>query len=129
MKATHAVLTGIARLTAEGRVTERGTIEKAIAAPLILDDISESEFQRQVVYYARRQRWLVYHTFDSRRSAAGFPDLVMVRGHRLIFAELKASNGRLTADQVNWLSDLWTAGQTVYCWRPSEWSEIIEILK
>lgn len=52
--------------------------------------MTERQFQPQVVQLARLCGWLIYHTFDSRRSAAGFPDLCMVRGDRCLFVELKS---------------------------------------
>ena len=36
---------------------------------------TEKGFQAAVVELARLRGWLVYHTYDSRRSAKGFPDL------------------------------------------------------
>ena len=58
--------------------------------------MTEAQLQDAIVQMARVLGWLVYHTFDSRRSAAGFPDLVMVRNGRLIFAELKSATGKAT---------------------------------
>ncbi|MEW6583441.1 MAG: VRR-NUC domain-containing protein, partial [Actinomycetota bacterium] len=55
--------------------------------------LSEAAFQDQVVDLARLRGWLVYHTFDSRHSAAGFPDLILARGDRLVAAELKTQRG------------------------------------
>jgi VRR-NUC domain len=61
--------------------------------------ISEKQFQAQVVELARLGGWLLYHTHDFRRSAPGFPDLVMVRPPRLVFAELKTEKGRIRPEQ------------------------------
>jgi hypothetical protein len=95
---------------------------------------SERQFERAVVEYAELNHWLVYHTFDSRRSNAGFPDLVLVRHDRLIFAELKSEKGRLSPAQVEWLRALHTvelAALTcrVVEWRPSMWGEIEGVLR
>jgi hypothetical protein len=50
--------------------------------------------------------WLTYHTHRSDRSEPGFPDLVLVRQGRLIFAELKRQKTRPTTAQRRWLDAL-----------------------
>ena len=73
--------------------------------------------------------WLVYHTYDSRRSQAGFPDLVMVKNGRVIFAELKTQKGRIRKEQERWLDALaLNSNIEVYLWRPSDSDQIIETL-
>ena len=59
---------------------------------------TEKRFQRTLMQLARLTGWCFYHTHNSRHSAMGFPDLCLVRGNRLIFAELKTVTGKLTAD-------------------------------
>lgn len=91
--------------------------------------ISEKDFMGQVIVLAKARGWFVYHTYDSRRSEYGFPDLVMVRAPRLIFAELKREHGHLTDEQAMWLNQLRSAYQEeVYVWYPSEWESIEAIL-
>lgn len=90
---------------------------------------SEAQFMQVVVDLARSLRWLVYHTADSRRSAAGFPDLIMVRHDRIIASEIKRQDGRLTSGQNLWLAGLDAAGVEVYVWRPSDKQRIAEILR
>jgi len=55
-----------------------------------------------------------YHTHDSRRSVAGFPDYCLVvntpSGPQLLFLELKREGGRPTPEQVGWLRSLAQAG-------------------
>ncbi len=86
---------------------------------------SEREFQRQVLQLARLSGWLVYHTHDSRRSTPGFPDLVLVRAPRLVFAELKSEKGRIRPEQSVWLEAF--SGCVVapesYLWRPRDLEE------
>jgi len=84
---------------------------------------TEEEFQGHIVYMARYLGWVWYHTHDSRRSPAGFPDLVLVRD-RVLFREVKAEKGRLSPAQVEWHDRLQRAGADVGVWRPSDWDRI-----
>ncbi len=86
----------------------------------------------------------------------GFPDYVCVRPPRLIFAEIKSEIGKLSPEQDGWLDDLRECVRMitlepipigsikgikltksgglipsleVYLWRPSQFEEILEILK
>lgn len=60
-------------------------------------DMKEAVLQAQIEQLARTLGWLVYHTHDSRRSQAGFPDLVLVhaRQRRVLWRELKTQKGRV----------------------------------
>ena len=101
------------------------------AARRLLDEaVTEAELQANVLELAGRLGWLSYHTHDSRRSAAGFPDLVLVRGDRLVFAELKRERRYPTPAQRHWLAAL-AAVTTVsaHLWRPSDWPAIEEELR
>lgn len=97
---------------------------------------AEAAFQAAVIELARLCRWRCYHTHDSRHSAAGFPDLCLVResdresGGRLIFAELKSARGRLRAEQRAWLDALGASvpGVEAYLWRPADWPAIERVL-
>lgn len=64
-----------------------------------------------------------YHTQDSRRSVAGFPDLVIV-GRRVVFRELKVAS-RTSTKQVEWLAALAAAGADATVWRGDEWPDAI----
>lgn len=92
--------------------------------------ITESELQGFVTTLARLHGWLAYHTHDSRRSEAGFPDLTMVRGNRIIFAELKSEKGRVTPAQQKWLDAISaSSGAESYVWRPSDLDTIDDVLR
>ena len=108
----------------------RKCLELAGQKPLPLaDTISEKDFQAAVLALAKENGWLCYHTHDSRKSQAGFPDLVMVRGVHLIFVELKTEDGKLGADQHNWIEALRGVERiNVWVWRPSNWPIIVKIL-
>lgn len=96
--------------------------------PVVLQ-ISERQFMMQVIELARLYKWMVYHTHDSRRSQAGWPDLCLCRGKRLICAELKSTKGRLTPEQKEWLAALGQVPSVeVYCWKPADWNMIEEVL-
>jgi len=90
--------------------------------------ITEKQFQGQVQQLAQLCGWLCYHTWGSIHSPAGFPDLVLVRGSRLVFAELKAARGKLTAAQQQWLDALRQTAAEVYVWRPDDWDSIVACL-
>jgi hypothetical protein len=99
---------------------------------------SEAGFQRAVCEALRLFGWRWTHFRPARTARgwrtplsgdAGFPDLVAVRGDRVLWAELKAERGRLSDEQAKWLAALGHAGQDVHCWRPSDWPTIQETLR
>ena len=50
----------------------------------------------------------------------GFPDLVLVRGPRLLFRELKKEGGRLSEHQEQWRDALLDAGADWELWTPGQ---------
>jgi len=95
--------------------------------------VTEGAFLATVTELATLAGWLVYHTYDSRRSQAGFPDLVLARADTLIFAELKTDKGRIRPSQRAWLDRLGAIATQqpnieVYLWRPKDWPGIERIL-
>lgn len=94
-----------------------------------LPPVSERTFQSQVVQLARANGWLLYHTFDSRRSAAGFPDLTLVREGELVFLELKSDKGRVTPEQQQWLAELAACGHVAEVARPRDWKWLEGVLR
>ncbi len=103
--------------------------------------ILERDWQATVETLARAHGWKTYHPPDNRpvtsRSGsryvqnirAGFPDLVLVRGPRLVAAELKRETEHPTPDQVAWLTALREAGAETYVWRPSDLTTVRTILR
>jgi hypothetical protein len=83
--------------------------------------MSEKQLTQAVVDCARRLGWLCYHTHDSRRSAPGFPDVVLIRGRRMIVAELKVGKNKATAAQLAWLGAFEDCGVPAYLWREDDW--------
>lgn len=86
-----------------------------------IDPARESSFQAWIVREARCQGWRAFHAFDMRNSAAGFPDLVLVRAERMIVVEVKTDAGRVSDAQREWLGALGLVdGCTAYVWRPRD---------
>jgi hypothetical protein len=102
---------------------------RSIAASAAPFSLSERAFQSQVVRYARLAGWAVYHTYDSRRSQPGFPDLVLVRRPRIVWAELKSQRGKVTTEQQAWIDELRACDQEVHVWRPSDWRTVERVLR
>jgi hypothetical protein len=90
---------------------------------------SVKKFQAKVVKFAIEHGWMSYHTWKSANSAPGFPDLVLVRGRCLIFAELKVEPNKPTKDQREWLTALDLAGAETYLWYPRMWDAIETVLR
>lgn len=99
---------------------------------------TEAQFQEAVIQYAQLKGWKVAHfraakTERGWRTAvqadgAGFPDLVMVRGERIVFAELKSERGVPSAQQVDWLVALGYCPVESYIWKPRHWPLIEKTL-
>lgn len=91
-------------------------------------NITEKELESQVRDLAELFGWKYYHTWRSIHSPAGFPDCVMVRENRIIFAELKSEKGKTSEQQFKWLEALGRTKTEVYLWKPSDFDKIVEIL-
>ena len=59
----------------------------------------------------------------------GFPDLVLARSPRLVFAELKSERGTPTPEQEKWLLTLAACSEPeAYLWRPDDLEDMTRIL-
>jgi hypothetical protein len=94
-------------------------------------DMSENELLANVREIAKLNGWETYHTHDSRRSDAGWPDLVLASAaqRRTLFIELKKRTGRVSDAQQKWLDLLALCGQEVAVWRPADMPEIVRVLR
>jgi hypothetical protein len=97
--------------------------------------ISERDFQSRVVDYALYCGWRYCHyraVQSSKRWAVpveghvGCPDLILARHGLVLLVELKAERGRATPGQRLWLA---AAGVNGFLWKPSDWSEILDVLR
>lgn len=106
-------------------------------SPRAGDALLEADWQKRVLGAARLHGWKWYHPPDNMRTERGYrqnvvrgwPDLAMVRGERLLFAELKKQDGRISPEQREWLAVLSGVPYVeVYVWRPSDWPEVLRVL-
>jgi hypothetical protein len=111
----------------------------------VLDATGEAAWQRQVLNAAETFGWRFFHDQATNtprrcsacgayrrgpRNVAGFPDLLLLRGRRMIVAELKDEYGTVSDEQQAWLD--WFAaipGVEVHIWRPRDSDRVTEILK
>lgn len=100
--------------------------------------MNEEQLTTRILEAAITYGWLVTHfrpawTGKGWRTPLqghkGFPDLVLVKGERVIFAELKSLTGKLSRDQAIWLDRLRTAGAEVYVWDERDWPFILALLQ
>lgn len=99
-------------------------VHKDRHAQMLERDLSEQLRQLFALY-----GWRVYHTHDSRHSAAGFPDWIALKGPRLVVVELKREGQHPTIEQAAWLEDFKRVpGVEVYVWRPSDLEFAVAIL-
>jgi len=103
--------------------------------------MTEAEFQNKVIEVARMYGWKVMHTRPAQMQSgrwatpiqgdAGFPDLVLARPRDgdLIFAELKATKGRVSIAQAAWLKTItMTRMAEAHLWYPDDLPKIIKRL-
>ena len=96
--------------------------------------LTEADFQNTVIEMAEWHKWRIYHVAKVKgqlrsKTSVGFPDLVLSRPGRLVFAELKLEGEEPTDDQIIWHAFLRSVGADVYVWRPADWLEIEKVLR
>lgn len=88
---------------------------------------SEREFQTWVESRAAERGWIAFHDHDSRRNAAGFPDLLLIR-ERVVWLELKYGRGKVRPKQQAFIDALRAAGQEVHVAWPGDIPRVLEVL-
>ena len=92
-------------------------------------EMTEAVLQGRVQEVATGLGWWWYHAPDNRpggrsravqRVTPGWPDLVLVRGTRILYRELKTQTGRVTPEQSALHELLFDAGADVAVWRPMD---------
>ncbi len=114
----------------------------------LLRTVSEAAWQKQVeemLAVCGFEPALTYHTHDSRRSRAGFPDVMALRrtgiNWTVFVGELKTETGRVRPEQYDWLGAWQSLGApvNVLCkgtvriiagvFRPSDAERLWDLLK
>lgn len=89
--------------------------------------MTHKQFLQVVVDLARLNKWMMYFTWNSRHSPAGFPDLILLRGVRQVVIELKIPPDKIKPEQQEWLDGYSQVSAEVYVWMPGDWeADIIE---
>lgn len=91
-------------------------------------ELTEAQFQRQVTAALELHGWRWYHTHDSRRSPAGFPDIIATKGRVLLAIELKRQSGKVSPEQYEWLEALKATGARACVLRPSHWDMFMRLI-
>lgn len=90
--------------------------------------MKEADFQRQIEHLLTLYGWRWFHAPDNLPTKSGrkqnikkgFPDLVAVKGGRVVYVELKKDGNYPSPEQRAWLADLHAAGQEVTVWWPRD---------
>jgi hypothetical protein len=106
---------------------------------------SETAFRATVIEGAERLGWKVWSINESVYRAlivaarelgihftppkSGLPDLILVRGDRLLFVELKSNTGTVRAKQKDWIDALAQTCAEVWVLRPRDWDEFAPTLQ
>lgn len=104
----------------------------------------EEAFQRQVIQLAKLLGWRVAHfrtvaiakpdgsvryATPVQADGAGFPDLILIKGRRLVVWELKIPPNTVTPEQIEWLLAFRAAGAQAGVMTPEDWPLIEETLR
>lgn len=82
--------------------------------------MNERHLQGAVIDLCKLYGIAWYHTYDSRNSVAGWPDLALCGAGGFMLRELKTERGELTSDQDEWGFRLRNAGVNWDVWRPDD---------
>ena len=99
----------------------------------VISYMNEKAFQAIVITTARENGWLVYHTYDSQKSAPGYPDICMIKDGFIMFVELKTDKGKVTTAQRQWIEQFirhqhHCKNFIIEIWRPHIWDEKKKLL-
>lgn len=82
--------------------------------------MTENDLLNEIIKLCEKHDIQYYHSGDSRRDQGkGFPDLLLVGHHRILFVECKSPVGNMTTEQRIWLYRLVATGHRLMIWRPA----------
>jgi hypothetical protein len=94
--------------------------------------VTEDDLLTAVLSVCKLYSWRTLHIRPARTEegwrsplqgdGVGWPDVLAVKGSRLIAAELKGEKGKATDEQMQWLRLLDLAHVETYLWTPSAWA-------
>lgn len=97
--------------------------------------MAESDLLTGVLDIARAYQWRTIHVRPGRTAhgwrtaisgdGVGFPDLLAVRGDRIVVAELKVGRRALTDEQRTWLAAFAAVGAEAHVWRDTDYPDDI----
>jgi hypothetical protein len=98
---------------------------------MLTDTMTERQILETIRQACSLFGWLCYHTYDSRRSEPGFPDLIIVGYGAMLLLELKSARGYISKEQRAWLAELADVTQPpiVRLVRPKDLDDILAILQ
>jgi hypothetical protein len=89
--------------------------------------MTETELQESIAELCKYLGASLYHTYDSRRSRAGWPDCAIVtRDNRFLLRELKVGKNKPSKAQREWLNRLQAAGVDADVWHEADWPDRIK---
>ncbi|MGB3330132.1 MAG: VRR-NUC domain-containing protein [Thermomicrobiales bacterium] len=100
-------------------------------APAHQDNLTEGEFQNQIVSMANALGWTMrFHNVYAIGSDRGYPDLTLVHPVKgVVWIEVKGPKPNIYQRQVEWLETLQEAGQAAYLVYPEDYDAVARLLQ
>lgn len=89
-------------------------------APALARAMTEAQLQAAIIGLCKLLGLDCFHVRNSRGMAPGWPDLVIIGPHGILYRELKSEAGVLSPDQRRVGSRLTAAGGNWAVWRPRD---------
>lgn len=105
------------------------TTKRRSGIPADQGQLTEKQFQAQVVQMAAFFGWRHYHNLYAIGSDRGYPDLTLVHPrHGVLWLELKGPRGRPGPAQEEWIDTLRAAGQRAHIVYPTDFDMVAALL-